>query len=348
MSYPLTGREWVFSLLWAIVALAMGGWLLDQLMANDAVLGGRWPIYDERHDDQAYVATRICCNEGSKATFVVLGNSSIREAFWPDARMTQTLAAQGRFLNLSSSSQNAIEAFFLVEAIAPRPGQIFVVFLNATSLRQEDPLARLGAGAFLRSPMSLRDIDGPSAAWSIPGAAQWMDFQAHRQLFQRLFRFRLKRWAREYFYGQPMVDYETYRYESAARPNQIEIDAQEGKMRQEMKEYFAANLHQQTDALEAMQRLVRQHGAQLVLAASPRPARVVAGLSGYEAEFVSAVGAFARKQGIAWLDLNHGIDWQADDFFDLTHLGPSGRDKWSQAFINWLAVRASGEPGPYR
>lgn len=340
---PLTGREWALSLICAILAMVMGGWVLDRLLANETEGGGRWPLYDVRHDDQAYVASRIHSDHGRKATFVILGNSSIREAFWPDARMTQTLATQGGFLNLASSAQNAIEALFLAAAMEPRSGQTFVVFLNATSLREENPLVRLEAGAFLRSPVRLREIGGLSGEWSTFGAAQVLDFQGHRQLFQRQFRARLKRWSQEFFYGRPMADYEPYRYESVTRPTQAQIEAQEKKIRQEMKQHFAANLRQQSVALEAMQGLMRQRGARLVLAASPRLVRPVAGSSGYEAEFVSAMGEFTRNHGIEWLDLNQGIAWQAGDFFDLTHLGASGRDKWSQAFANWRAVRASGE-----
>jgi hypothetical protein len=228
--------------------------------------------------------------------------------------------------------------------MAPRPGQTFVVFLNASSLRQENPLARLEVGAFLRSPKSLNRIGGLSGAWSTPGAAEWMVFQVRRQLFRRQFQFRLKRWAQEHFYQQPMIDYEPYCCESVAPPTSVQIDAKESQIGQEMRQHFAANLRQQSAALEAIQHLMRQHGARLVLAASPRLKRAIPGISEYEAEFTHAVGEFARNQGVEWLDLNPGIAWQADDFFDLTHVRGSGRDKWSQAFAKWLAVRTSGEP----
>ncbi len=341
----LRSREWICCLVWAtILSFGVAVLLVSTPPASEVSKTDRWPPHNERHDDQAYVATLLRSGASERARFIVLGHSSSREAFVSDAELSGQIddKTSDIFLNLSTSDQAPIEFLFLAETVQPQPGQVIIVFLTETGFRQAETNARLEAGAFLRPPTAL--LKYPTLIpgyWTYPGAMQWFEVRSQRANLQRQFHHRLRRWAQEILYDRALLRYEIHRYDNAPRPKPAQLDAQAAAIRDGLRRDPAQSIDHQIRILDAFAKFVRQRGATPIFAAAPRHDIEIPETQIHRERFGQALADFLAANNIGWLDLNHEIDWQADDFFDWVHVSAQGRRKWSRAFVEWARGNAT-------
>lgn len=340
-SRPLSAGEWICGLGAALCFVGLALAIVSGYLPLVGATQYGWDaLVADRLDDQAYVSARVLSGEAGNAGIVVFGDSSAREGLWSDAALGEYLGrppAGQRIVNLASSAQTAAEALVLAHAMKLRAGQTLIVFLRYSSLRQSDPFLRLEQGSFLFPPTAiLGDTRAHPASWLRPWASISLSFQAVRQNLQRQLRYRLKYWVQERLYGISRAAYQPYHPEYASTQGPAERARQAASITADLKWNFKANLSYQLAALDQLAQLVHERQARLIIAASPGSGPISVETQQEREIFHRELDQFVQRRGVEWLDLNARLSWQEDDFSDLTHVTPVGREKWSRAFGDWV------------
>ena len=344
VSPPLPARAWGAVLICSLITtLAL---LLLPLTSPSVAPATSWMrLVDTRDDDQAYVGAKVLAGDLEQADFVLLGTSSAREAFWPEAALQAALEQGGgtssRIVNLASSAQSPIEMLFLATMRPTKPGQLYIVLINLSALQIANPFENLERGGFFLPPEHLVDAYPRAGvypehwkSWSSRLLARW---HALRQRLQRQIKYCLRSWIGQTVYGLSAQSYRPYRYLDRPAPDGSHRARLLQTAKADFEKHFESNLAYLARTLDPLAVTRQQRGSRLIVMHPPNADHVFAGAYPREyARFMAVIRALESRQGVAVVELNQQIDWTAEDFIDYAHVSATGRDKWSAAFVDWL------------
>ena len=289
--------------------------------------------------------------ESQQADVLILGTSSIREGLWHEQALEAGLVRLGgssyRIVNLATSAQSLPESLFLATYGDARRGQTVVLFISFGGLQLPDPFTRLERGAFLVAPIQLQDALADEgllpSSWSATTGRMLLRWHLARQITHRLFRFGLKSWVWSYWYGVAGAPYNAYIYDDL--PDDKRPDKQKSVKQASLSlaKNFDANMTVLPKTLTLLASSVQKRAGKLVIAMAPDVAPSLrANLPAQFARFESELAAFASRTGVEIVDWNPAVAWKESDSIDASHVSASGRNKWSELFLQWLANQRTG------
>jgi hypothetical protein len=301
---------------------------------------------DVSQDDQAYVMGKVLSGDAANADVVILGTSATREALIAErdlhAQLKTLGGTQKRVVNLSSGAQSPIETLLITEAIQPRAGQLFILFVSHSLLQQDRPFRAIENGGFMRAPDDLIAKYAQRGVfplhWEKALNRHAYRIRAKRQEYFRHLNYRLKYWVGEYVYGQPAPTYAMH-----LNIGQAQIDSELKKLsissyQTEFNANLSKNLSYVTNTLGILVDYLKSQRCRFVIAFSPDAKNEMRMLFPQEFQiFSDMLDGLQANHAFERVDLNEKIAWDNDDFRDLTHVNESGRIKWSNALVAWLA-----------
>lgn len=312
---------------------------------------GYWhAMSDSSNDDQAYVMGKVLSGAAAKADVIVLGTSSAREALLTDSEFSSQLrrqnASQTSVVNLASSAQSPIESLLISEAIAPREGQQFVLFISHSVFQQARPFNAIEQGGFMYPPEFL--VRKYAQRGIFP--TYWNDerkrfvyrARAKRQELYRHLNYRLKYWITEQVYGEPRPNYLPYLYVGLPPLDPSYKERNIKAYESDFREHLASNLTYVTKTLGVLADYLAERKCRLVIALAPEEKNEMRELFPNEFRiFSEMLQAAQATHKFEVLNLNSNIAWEVGDFRDFAHVNESGRIKWSNALANWLSQQAA-------
>ncbi len=335
---------------WALlVAVIVAGVLaaaMAQFSIGAAPTSAEWKqLTGQRLDDHGYALGQIFSKRAHRADLVILGTSAAREALPADSELVTTLSENNpsprSVANLATSSQSLIDTLYLADATAPRRGQLFVVFLSFSSLRQKSPFDTLERGYYLHAPQVIvKKYAGHGVFpehWNEPFNRLLYQWRATRHQWGRQFEYRLQHWIAQWAYGRPNMPYQPFRHAAKTTLTQMKKAALFAEMDRDFKLNYPTNLHYVAPTIEALATLLNRSGARLVVAAPPELNREIRNRFPIEyQQFDTRIRDLQKAFGFELLNLNDRITWSDADFVDLVHVSRTGREKWTRALGDWL------------
>jgi hypothetical protein len=308
---------------------------------------GFWhSLTDTKNDDQAHVMAKARSGEAAAADVLILGTSATREALWMDSKLNAQLRQNDspniNVVNLASGAQSPIESLLITNAIQLQPGQLIVLFTSLTTLQQARPFHSIEEGGFLQSPEDL--IQKYSQQEIFP--SYWLkrsnrvlyQIRVMRQKLHRLLNYRLKYWIQAEAYGAPQQNYSPYLYVGQTSQSRNSWLAQIKDFETRFRKRTEINLPYVKSTLKVTLEYLTGQGCRVVIAHAPDLNDEFRKSFPNELEkFETLLRELKKSHPFEQLNLNDKIVWEARDFVDLTHVTESGRAKWSDALLTWLA-----------
>jgi hypothetical protein len=346
LTLPLLASTAGIASLLLLIAITSGSSAIDAQSNR-----GYWrAMSDSSNDDQAYVMGKVLSGAAAKANVIVLGTSSAREALLTDhefsAQLRRRNASHSSLVNFASSAQSPIESLLLTEAITPREGQQFILFISHSVFQQSRPFNAIEQGGFMYPPEALIMKYAQSGIFP----AYWLDerkrfvyrARAKRQELYRHLNYRLKYWIAEQVYGEPRPNYLPYLYVGLPPLDASYKERIVKTYETEFRAHLASNLTYVTNTLSVLADYLAERKCRFVIAFAPEDKHEMRKLFPNEFRiFSEMLQAAQATHKFEILDLNSNVAWEVGDFHDLTHVKESGRIKWSNALANWLAQQDS-------
>ena len=307
---------------------------------------------DTVQDDQAHVMGKVLSGDAAAADVVMLGTSSAREALRLDrefnAQLKQQHGSSITTINLSSGAQSPIEVLLIAEAIQPREGQLFILFISLSSLKQPKPFEAIEHGKFMYPPGEL--IEKYSHRKIFPG--YWQNTKnrliyfarAKREDLYRRLNYRLKYWIGEHVYGEtrpaylPHLNVGRPPLEPAVKKRQI------ASFKTDASRYLNSNAAYVANTLAVLSEYLSNRKCRFIIALPPEIKNEMHDLFPDEFRvFTEILDTLQKTHLVERVNLNDSMKWEAGDFRDLTHVNESGRIKWSTALAAWLARQPFGK-----
>ena len=337
----LFATAWIAGLL-CLLALQ----LVPNALFSSADAGFWHSLTDTKKDDQAHVMAKARSGEAATADVLILGTSAAREALWMDSELSAELGRKDspniNIINLASSAQSPIESLLIMNAIRLRPGRLIILFASPTTLQQAQPFHAIEQGGFLKSPEDLirqysqREIF-PSY-WLKTSNRVLYQIRLTRQKLHRLLNYRLKYWIQAEVYGAPQQNYSPYLYVGQTSQTRDSRLAQLKEFEGRFKKSTERNLPYVKNTLKVIAEYLTSRGCRVVIARPPDLNDEFRQSFPNEFEkFETLIHELEKSHRFEQLNLNDKIVWETRDFVDLTHVTESGRAKWSDALVTWLA-----------
>ena len=330
----------------AVILLILALRFVPDALFSSADTGFWQSLVDTRNDDQAHVMAKARSGEAAAADVLILGTSAIREALLIDSELNAQLKRKASLnigvANLASSAQAPIESLLITNAIQLRAGQLIILFASNTIFQQPQPFYVIEQGGFLQAPEDLirqyseREIF-PSY-WLEPTNRLLYRIRAARQKLQRLLKYRFKYWIQSEVYGQRQPSYFPYLYRGQMPQLQNFRKAQFKGLDTRLRKNTDVNFPYVKNTFTVFMEHLASRGCQLVIARPPEFNDEFRKSFPNEFErFETLLRELKKHHSFEQINLNDEITWQPEDFVDLMHVSESGRAKWSDALVAWLA-----------
>jgi len=274
---------------------------------------------------------------------VLVAGSSGREAIWSGASLAAQVKADGGpsivASNLSSAVQSVGQSLAIVDNLPVAPATTVLVGINM--LRLSDPASSslqqvAGRNLLLKSDTLRRFVVGHSGRDRgpyaiLPSLLDYLTGQLEG-LWYAL--------PNCFSGGIKLVHYDPHWADrlpkiTPQRVRELRRWANGKASRSALKK----NLSFTVALLGALIRRGQERGMNIVLVELPHnPGAAGPGLAQAQAYYRAPIHTLATKYGIPYIDFNEQLGLTAQDFYDFSHLCPSGRDVW-QAKLSRVIVR---------
>ena len=304
---------------------------------------------DTANDDLAFVMSKVLSGDAAAADVLILGTSSLREALASDSELNTQLKQQNSSrisaMNLATAAQSPIESLLIADAISPQAGQLVLMFISLSSLKQALPFQSIEHGGFMHPPENLLDKYPQHGLfpqyWHRPGNRFLYRVRAARQEIYRRLNFRFKYWIQDKVYGQSSPAYSPHLYAGQLPINAALRQIQIENFGIALKQNLASNLTFTANTLGVLADYLSRRKCRFIIAAPPELSGEMRKLFPDEFHvFNEMIRTLRKTHPFELLDLNSKITWDAGDFRDFTHVTQTGRAKWSQALVTWLAQQS--------
>ncbi len=303
----------------------------------------------------------------NKRAVVVLGGSSGREAIMPPEDVTQALSKKLQretpFFNLSSSSQTLAESLGLLSSLAFGPDSLVILIINAHGLSQstEETIKqyynpRLPFLDYSEVKTFLDKMGAPVSPlyfWSknkiwldrmFEVASRRLDVQVPSQKVYNLQH--MKAVLHEIFFVGMMGDYYPYTYVYQDTNRQVLNSPKTQDEKQQLVDTLAANLrgtYLQNKSLNMqlmmhILNVAKRKKARVVFLLLPRDpiARTVEDslFSTFKLDLEQL-----KLPDYTLIDYSSLSTFNSEDFYDLHHMMPSGREKFNPIFLNLVTTQ---------
>jgi len=321
-------------------ALVAAGYWGASKMSAESVKG----IVRKAQDDCAYIASRAMHSDLAQSDAVLLGTSSVREAFWESPLLREECLKKGgincQILQLVASAQSFFESLFLLYDADLKNRQKILIFITPIlfAYNAEESLWRMQKGLYLKNPMKYaRDFH--QVLPELKGMIQFPDrylttFRIMRVWANRRIYLAIKQWFVTHVYGQKLWEYDRYWYFGDESGDIERIRLHMAKIQRKIREGFHENKVMNERALSALIHHLKSKSCEVVLMESPR-LDFESMFEPWEDEYVKIVQRVSAEHGIPYVDLNPESSLEIQDFVDSRHVTGSGRNKWSKTFVDW-------------
>lgn len=346
---PLRGRDWAWvaalTALFIVAVFAVRGSIFAAFDPTDRdYLARRLELGRYREtDDVLWTYGRALSWRDKTADVVVLGSSAAREALPIELKLQQQLsAAAGRPLRLAvltSRDQTPGEMLVYLDALQLKPDATVIFILSPSRIFKRAPAATAVASSLIPLDfLSLADDleqDVPALRQAPFATRLAATGNALRLVLYRWLRLAPENWLREKVYGVTAPPRSPHLYRELPYGDAATQAAHHRLVVDTMAAARPADVRLNEELMMATARRIRAAGGRIVVIDAPMIAGRDAAFYGAERwqAYRALITRLREETSALAIDINGAAALGVEDYYDSTHVGDSGRQKWSAAFV---------------
>ena len=347
---PLRGRDWLLIVVMAVIVLTAAFAGRGALFASLNVFNPHYLVrrveygrYREMDDIYSSYARALAWRDKT-TDMVIFGSSAAREALWQEGVLEAQLSALAgrsiRVADLTSSGQGPGEMLVLLDTLRLKPGTTVLMVLSPSRLyRQFNATYGVLPSDIPVDQLSLDDslnVETPAIQDTVPAIERYaITAEALRRVFYRWLQVWPTNYLRQHVYGITPPPRDTYLYLDLPYGNSNKRALHYREVITRMNLAGEKDVRLNGELILASARRIRAAGGNVIVVDAPM-------IAGEDAAFYGAacwqvyrtlITRLHATTAVAVVDINDAAALGAQDFYDSTHVGKSGRRKWSKAFV---------------